>query len=99
MSPAFAGASMMFHIGLEMDAASGSATRQMAATLQRSLLTWISVESPKTRGTKGGKGRGNYRIFFENSLKDFSIKGGITDGGSGRRLNCSPAPNRVALLY
>ena len=32
-------------------------------------------------------------------LEDFSIKGGMTDGGSGRRLNCCPEPNRVALLY
>ena len=57
---------MMFHIGLEMDAASGSATRQMAATLRSLLLTQITMESPKPRGMKGGKDKGNYSIFFEN---------------------------------
>ena len=36
---------------------------------------------------------GSNSMYYFTVLKDFSIKGKITDGGSGRRLNCCPTPS------
>jgi hypothetical protein len=95
MSPAFTGASMMFHIGLEMDAASGSATHRMAATLRSLLLTQITIESPKSRGMKGGKDKGNYSIFFENCTWFLCLSRLLWDGPI---KNKAPPP-RSAYLH
>ena len=66
-------------------------------------LTWIDLQKLKSEKLEMN-GEFNQDTLSQQTvyctvLEDFSIKGGITDGGSGRRLNCCPEPNRVALLY
>ena len=63
-----------------MDMVSGSATPQTAVTLQHLSLTQITIESSKSRGTKGEREKGNYHNFFKNYTWFLCLSRRLWDG-------------------